>query len=186
MTLLERFRRWRASRGYGLHSPLAFRIAKNVLRPPSNTIYYGEERLENLAAKNNESKKLLGKAKILLRLVAELQPAYVWTSPGLPPLMLEAVRLAGCVVRIYEGDLYPDDIFKADLVVYYKAKPTKPVLRKILKPGKGVVGFSLLPSIIDKISTSFSGGGIVIEGIESVIAVATADPYLNLYKVARF
>ena len=173
MRLAEWFGRWRASRGYGVHSPLAFRIVKRVVRPDRGVCYYGEEALHD------------ARAKLLLRFVAEMQPAYVWVSPGMPENLLEAIRLAGGVVRLYDGAVFPDDFDKADLVVLYRFELKKAQLKKILTPGHSLIGFGLKPRFIAWVGDLMKGG-VILDGAGSLMAVATSDPALHSYRVSRF
>lgn len=170
MTIGERFRRWRATRGYGIHSPLAFRLVTRAVRPARGVIYYGEEQLHSR------------NSRLLLRIVAELQPAYVWTSPGLPEPYMEAIRLAGCVVRIFDGNLFPDEIGNADMVVL--AAPNRS-LKKAIFPGKSLVALDTDASFISKVKKQMKGG-IILDGVTGLIAVATSDPALHSYEISPF
>lgn len=181
MTIGERFRRWRANRGYGIHSPLAYRIVKNVVNPPGGVMYYGEECLKS----SEISGMLLNRCRLLLRLVAELQPAYVWMSPGCPEEFYEAVRMGGGVVRIYNGEIFPDKAGSADMVVSFGYKLQGRVLRKILEPGKTLIAFSVAGKWMEKL-TSLVAGGVVFEGVESVIALCRSGDASHIYKIGRF
>ena len=170
MTLAERFRRWRATRGYGIHSPLAFKVVTQAVRPERGVSYYGEEQLHSR------------RAQVLLRTVALLQPAYVWTSPGLPEEYLEAIRLAGCVVRIFDGKVFPDDIDKADMVVLDSPKRS---LKPVIFPGKALVAFDIKPEFVQKVKNQIKGG-ILLDAVTGLIALATSDPQLHSYQVSKF
>ena len=193
MRLGERFRRWRASMGYGVHSPLAYRIVQYAIRPSRGVLYYGEEELEGIAAdsKRQITKSRLKRARLLLRLVAELQPSYVWISPGLPDIYLEAIRLAGCVVRIFDGDVFPDEISKADMIV---AVPKVRKGRQLALPERiyslnatqtrSLVVFDATPSLIQKLRGKITGG-VLLDCVSTVIAVSTTDPALHSYRISN-
>lgn len=174
------FDRWRHSRGYGVHSPLGFRVVRHVLRPASYVVYYGEERLEDIFPEAGFRE--LRQAKRLLRLVAELQPSYVWTSGKVPDILLEAVRLGGCVVRIYDGKTYPEQLDGADMVILADNSLKIPMLRKAMAPGKTVVGFNAKPALLEAAEKLFAGG-VFFEGGGSFIAINTADPVAHRYPV---
>lgn len=180
MKLTERFHRWRATKGYGVHSPLAFRLIQRVVRPPRDVVFYGEEKLEDFQL----PRTMIRRARILLRFVAEQQPSYVWTSPGLPEIYSEAIRLAGCVIRIYDGALFPDDISKADMVVFNDGKIKKSELRKILVPGKSLIAFGVRPKVLEW-TAQLLNGGIMLEAVDSMIAVCTRDEASHLYKISK-
>ena len=178
---MQWWKRFRGSRGYGVHSPLAFRIVKNVVRPPRGQIYYGEETLENAGG----SRAAVSRARLLLRFVAELQPATVWTSPKLPESLIEAIRLAGCVVRIYDGALFPSEIAKADMVVVCNYRLKKADLAAAMAPGKALAAFDLRPEAMKAIEKAMKSG-VILDGDGSLIAVNTADGALHSYPVRRF
>ena len=186
MKLKERFLRWRASRGYGVHSPSAFKIVTRVVRPPRGTVYYGEERLYDFfSTAKGVSRREYERAKLLLRFVAEKQPSFVWITPKLPVIYREAIGLAGCVVRILDGSAYPLMSSETDMVVADSCRIKANELKKFLKPGKSLIGFSLSQSFIKTAIRNLSGG-LAIEGVESLIAVCTAHQAVHKYEVSKF
>lgn len=62
------YKRWRHSRGFGVHSPYAYRIVTEVLNPGRRYAYYLEETLP--------SRRL----RLLYRVIAELRPASIVIS----------------------------------------------------------------------------------------------------------
>lgn len=179
MKIGERFRRWRATKGYGVHSPLGYRIVTHAVRPKSVFAYYGEEILEN----SQSTKRDIKRACLLLRFVAQIQPSYVWISPKLPEIFVEAIRLAGCVVRIFEGTLYPDEIEKADLLVLYDFKLKKADLKKILRPGVSLIAFNPPNHFLEWLKSTMKGG-VILDCISTQIAVSTNDPGLHVYHLS--
>ena len=179
MKIRERFQRWRARKGYGVHSPLAYRLIRRAINPSKDYSFYGEELLRDSGAYG----KSLRRARRLLRLTAELQPSYVWLSPSSPQIFHEAVRLAGCVVRIYDGKIFPDELARADLVVLgAKPRQTKAQLAKIMLPGKALVAFDCDPAFIAKVKGAMKGG-VIIDGVSFLTAVNTSDPALHAYGI---
>lgn len=181
MTIGERFRRWRATRGYGVHSPLAFRLLGRVVRPARNVAYYGEEKLR-LA---DESQEKVKRARILLRLVAELQPSYVWVSPSLPEIYMEAIMLAGGVIRIYDGAIFPDEMKKGDLIVADNFRMKKTDLKKIMTPGKTLIAFDVKANFREWVRQTLKGG-VSLDALKSIIAVNTSDSEAHNYNISAF
>lgn len=177
MSLKSWWLRSRASRGYGVHSPLAFKLVGNVIRPPRNVAYYGEEKLLGYNATTTEIRR----ARLLLRFVAEMGPSAVWTPGPLPDIFKDAVSMAGCVVRIYEGDATagPDT---AQMTVVYGHRIKKAMLRKVMTPGRSLIGFSLTPAMIKAIVGEMKGG-VVLEWGNGLIAVNTSDESIHYYQV---
>lgn len=186
MKLSEKFRRWRASKGYGVHSPLAFRLVKNVVKPQRGYTFYGEEQLEALsAARRDYDSTLLKRAKLLLRLVAELRPSFVWTAPGLPEIMLEAVRLAGAAIRLYDGKIFPNEHYDADLIVIQGKKHGSLLNSSFFKPGKSLLAFDVPEGVSESVGAMLPGG-VVLQGGDSLIVVATADADVHSYQLSKF
>lgn len=181
MRLGEWLRRWRSSRGYGVHSPLAYRLVRHVVRPPRDVAYYGEERLRLADC----DALTVGRARFLLRFVAELQPAFVWTAPGLPEIYKEAVREAGCVIRIFDGEIFPAEIRQADMVVIDGGRLRKKDLKSFFAPGKSLIGFSLKASFIQTVKNAM-GGGVCLDGAGSLLCVSTHDICRHEYLVRKF
>lgn len=69
--LTESYKRWRHTRGYGVHSPFAYSLVCNVLKPKVPYAYYGYEDIDN-AVERGESRRNRREARILLRLAARL------------------------------------------------------------------------------------------------------------------
>lgn len=170
-----------ASRGYGVHSPLGFRLVKHVIRPPRDVIYYGEERLEDFP----QPFSLVRKARVLLRFTAEMQPSYVWVSPSAPDIFLEALRMAGCVVRIYDGKVFPDEISHADMILLYKAKLTKKILSACMNHKTALAGFDLDSKMMKLITGQFAGG-VLMDGVSGILVVNVPNDERHIYKVKRF
>ncbi|MDE6649856.1 MAG: hypothetical protein K2K45_07995 [Muribaculaceae bacterium] len=73
--LKDRITRWRHTRGYGVHSPLAYSIVKECIRPQKIYGFYSDAYLE---FEFHEDRKGLRNAKMTLRLVNLLRPARIW------------------------------------------------------------------------------------------------------------
>lgn len=174
MNLYDRFLRWRRTRGYGIHSPLAFRLIWRVMRPERHIAYYGCDYLEGNR-----------RAELLLRLVAEVQPSFVWISKGTPEVLVRAVRHAGGVTRIFEGDLYPNEIGKADMIIVYKERLKVDALKRVLKPPVCMAGFEVSSSFISKVA-KYLGSGVMLEGGNSFVALCREDVSPMVYSVSKF
>lgn len=86
-------RAWR-SRGFGIHSPFAFRFITCVLRQRGRYYAYGE--LRDIAG----GKVCFRRAALVFRLVCEFAPETVVVTTDVPDVISEAVRLADSRARI--------------------------------------------------------------------------------------
>ena len=196
MTLWEWLSRWRATRGYGVHSPLAFRLIKNVVRPASGVAYYGEAKLSPLASGPKEVKL----AKSLLRFTAQMQPAFVWTTPEVPDIYIEAIRLAGCVVRIFDGEIFPDKINTADMIVICglpsknrhmrkrqkgqktQGTPGKRELSRLMEDERSLFAFNMPVKEIENLAKCVKKG-VVLESPDSMMAVGRKEGEAHRYRI---
>lgn len=97
--IADRYRRWRHSRGFGVHSPFAYALVKDALYPPHSYTYY----LENDARLTSENPAEARRARSLYRLAIFLRqyhadplPIYIWHDA--PRCYRAALRLAGTKV----------------------------------------------------------------------------------------
>lgn len=67
--LFDYINRWRHTKGYGVHSPLAFRIVRECLMPDGEYGYYGDGTIEQTLP---DDRRLRRHARILLRLACQL------------------------------------------------------------------------------------------------------------------
>ena len=72
-------RRWRHTRGYGVHSPLAYSIVKECVRPDKKYGFYSDAYLD---FEYHEDRNGLRLSKLALRLINLLRPKRVWIPGG--------------------------------------------------------------------------------------------------------
>lgn len=115
------YKRWRHTRGFGVHSPFAYRLIRYAIRPRPDYAFYADEELEDLALSSGCSGPELRRAKKLLRLAVTLdfRKAVIWL-PGerecflrLCEAALKAADSAMTVSRNPE-DLLGSDFFWSD------------------------------------------------------------------------
>ena len=70
--IAESYKRWRHTRGYGVHSPYAYSVVKEVVRPGRRYAYYGYDDIDN-AIDSNAVRHARRMATTLLRLAAFLR-----------------------------------------------------------------------------------------------------------------
>lgn len=92
MGLSRWYKRWRHSRGYGIHSPFAYRMVREVLCPPRGYAYYAESQLRH------------AELRLLFRILVALRPATVAVFAGAQQAALEhLVSLALPSAVIHDG-----------------------------------------------------------------------------------
>lgn len=102
MSIFEHYRRWRHSRGFGVHSPFAYSIVRDALHPPRGYAFYAEECPKIDVPRRFHSMK----PRILLRLLLTLKVKnaiagddVVFLGADLPSAYSFAIKSAGMKVR---------------------------------------------------------------------------------------
>ena len=182
MTLKERINRWRQDFGYGVHSPLGYRIVKEVLNPPRGYAFYGYDRIDAMAAALPDP-HMEKRARMLLRLGAEFQPALIWHSPGTPEIYVESLRLAGGIVRIFDGALFPDEMQKGELVLIVGSLP-EGMEDVISRPDKILVCFDIGEDNVKKL-TDMLKKGVMFDAVDSALIITGSGLSPMLYTVSK-
>ncbi len=97
--IIHAYIRWRHSRGFGVHSPYAYRLVKEVLHP-SGVTYYGYAEIGDTFNGKAFSSRLYREACMLLRLVNFLQPQRIFITPGAEGCHHTALRCADSRLRV--------------------------------------------------------------------------------------
>lgn len=90
--MFDRYIRWRHSRGFGIHSPSAYRLIREVLCPSSRYGYYSYASLEGYVNRD----WLLRDLRLLCRLLVDFHPdkVYAGRESRLVPLVKELLPAA--------------------------------------------------------------------------------------------
>lgn len=101
--LKDTVRRWRHNRGYGVHSPLAYRIVKDCIRPDKRYGFYSDAYID---FEYIEDRKALKNARLALRLVNLLRPKRIW-MPGGDKRLYTALKMSFPSTAIAMQKEYP-------------------------------------------------------------------------------
>lgn len=97
--------RWRHTRGYGVHSPLAFRIVKECIRPDIRYGFYCDAYLD---FEYHSDRLALRHARLIIRLLHLLRPSHVW-MPAADKRIVTAIRMIMPKLRIATQKECPKD-----------------------------------------------------------------------------
>lgn len=98
------FTRWRHSRGFGVHSPFAFRVISDVIRLRYS--YYGYDLIDTTAHSHGATATERKEARFLLRIVGRLGIQSVVSSHN--ALADVAFRSANSKISIHRKPFHPD------------------------------------------------------------------------------
>lgn len=103
--------RWRHTHGYGVHSPLAFRIITECIRPEERYAYYADSYIRSMSD-NEEMRRRL---RLMVRLINTLSVQSVW-MPECGKKTREIISIAYPRIRLTYGKKCPE---KADFIVFF-------------------------------------------------------------------
>lgn len=168
----EAYKRWRHTRGYGVHSPFAFRMVGRVIRMPRGYRYYRESAPDAL---NNMERRY---ARLLLRLVAELDIRSAVFAPGFSVDFIEIFRGFRSEMEVSSGESFgriPHLILglssRLDLKVYLKA---------LQSPHLKAIWIKCPPAEWDSSLFDSMSEGVMFRGKNSILII----PHSGMQKVA--
>ncbi|MBD5237634.1 MAG: hypothetical protein HDS62_08930 [Bacteroidales bacterium] len=94
------YRRLRHTYGFGVHSPYAFRMVRDVVRPGRQYAWYGYEDIDAAVNSARASAKMERMVKMFHRLIAFLHPASLFLPLGIDPLFYTAASCVGSGMKI--------------------------------------------------------------------------------------
>ena len=105
LRIMNWIRRWRHTRGYGVHSPLAFSIVKECIRPDRRYCFYCDAYLD---FEYHEDRRGLRHARMIIRLLNLLRPNHVW-MPDADKRIVTAIKMIMPKLRIATQNVCPKD-----------------------------------------------------------------------------
>ena len=183
MIIKERINRWRHDRGYGVHSPLAFRIVRDVLSPQRGYSLYGYDDIASMFHGGNTRLKER-RGRFLLRLGAGRQPSTVWHSSGFPKEYLESLKLAGGIIRIYDGEIFPEEMMKAEMILVEKKLP-KDIGKILKKPGIIVVCLDVGEKNVARLAAKLDTG-VMFDAVDSAMIITGSGISPMVYTVSKW
>lgn len=95
--IAESYKRWRHTRGYGVHSPFAFTLIERVVHP-RGVRYYGYRDIDDACSASEHH--VAEQARFLLRLLSTLRIESVYLPPSAHPAFIIAARCADHRMRV--------------------------------------------------------------------------------------
>lgn len=103
--------RWRHTHGYGVHSPLAFRIITECIHPEDRYAYYADSHIRSMSD-NEEMRRRL---RLIVRLINMLRVKSIW-MPECGKKDREIISIAYPCLKLSHGKKCPENI---DFIVFF-------------------------------------------------------------------
>lgn len=137
MNLWRHYLRWRHSKGYGVHSPYAYRLITEVLRP-GRYGYYAYQQLDKLARPDKNLKSsFIREARFLVRLVIFLKAKRILNT-GEKDYASQVVARVMKLVFFFSENQSSFNLKSGDLLVVKGGKLGKDILNEAVSRGTSV------------------------------------------------
>lgn len=159
--MLNSYRRLRHTFGHGVHSPFAYRIVTDILRPRRGYAWYGYEEIEGKARAFKDGASTRRYAEMLLRIAADAEADSAYLPEDSDFLFEIALKQ---VSKKFKITFVPEEARSCRLaVIIPEALPFSEVAAIASTPGSIIVAFGISPQGIDSIYRCLDHG-LLLEG----------------------
>lgn len=165
---MDMIRRWRNTRGFGVHSPFGYAIARCVVRPDKKYGYYGYGLLRDAEGRACP-RKIRKKCEMFLRLVCLLRPESIYLPPTADPLFFAMAKAADSRIHIAtdKKDAAGCTMIAADAATF----PETLLQSHLSQPGNAVVLENADETVCRNLFDSMDEG-IMVRGKRNAIIIA--------------
>lgn len=181
-SISQAYKRWRHSRGFGVHSPYAYDLIKSVVSP-GNYAYYGYWDIDKaiLSPQAHDYPFLRKDARLLLRLLVWLKSSRLLIYPPQQTVFSTVAAAAGIKYADISNlkTLAPK---AGDLLLISGKSPRDGEGAKIITEGVGIIAFD--PSKrLRKEMTEAMKDGLILEGTRILLAIPRPEMVLTSYSI---
>ena len=170
--------RKRHSKGFGVHSPFAYRFVTDVIKTGPYG-YYAYDRLER---DTNLSARETNEARFFIRLAVFLNASRFLLYPGTPRVVKAAAKALG--KSVIETDSTKKIKFReGDLIVVHDSGLTLETLSEAIDSGASVLALSPSPEISDFLSKPLTKG-LLLRAKEKILLIPRQEMEYVAYKIA--
>lgn len=156
MSLWNSYLRWRHSKGYGVHSPFAYRFVINVLRP-GHYGYYSYWEIDNqLIGKEKRDYKFQNLIKFTIRLAIFLKTKRIIASPEsrLADIVAKSLKISRATIKNTKDFKFQD----GDMVIIERADVALLHLDEAIKEHIPIFAINPIEEIRDILETRIKRG----------------------------
>lgn len=181
-SISEAYKRWRHSRGFGVHSPYAYDLIKSVVSP-GNYAYYGYWDIDKaiLLPQTHDYPSLRKDARLLLRLIVWLNVKKLIIYPP-SQTVFAAVAAAAGVKSMEVSNLKTWSPKAGDFLVISGKSPRDGETAKIINEGIGIIAFDPSKRLRKEMTESMIDG-LILEGTRIILAIPRPEMVLTFYSI---
>lgn len=169
MNISVALRRWRNSRGFGVHSPFGFRLIETVFKPQRGYAYYAYSDICRDCRHNRSPRSIEHDARILMRLACVLMPSSVYLPPKAPKAFRTALENANPRIRFATRAAKASE---CDLIACHSTMISSDILREFIsQPGKTLLIRDVPKGWCDILFDAMNEG-LMFEGKRNIILIS--------------
>lgn len=174
------YKRWRHSRGFGVHSPFAYNLVTNAIRPGAYS-YYGYDLIDDILLDPNTPTGRWQKrdARLLLRILVTLGCRHLWIAPPGQPVFHAAANGAGAECHNFSTEV-PDG--KDNFLLLWKDGCDTKAVESWLAKGIPLMAINPSPEISALVSKLVKRG-TVFSGTRITVAIPREEMALAEYSM---
>ena len=153
---LNWIRKWRHAKGYGVHSPLAFRIVKECINPDSRYGFYCDAYLD---FEYHEDRRGQRRARLIIRMLNLLRPRHVW-MPDADKRIITAIKMIMPKMRV---DTRKECHKDTDFIIIFNRHDASECWEKMdIQEECGMLVFGNSEEISERVTLEFESKGFHI------------------------
>lgn len=174
------YRQLRHTYGFGVHSPFAYRLVKDVVRPGRGYAWYGYEDIDAAVNSRKAGIRIERQSKMFLRLIAFLNPDSLFLPLGIDPLFFMAAQAMGETLNI---ERKPRHALECSMIGTHSDFIPLPMLKKHLSsPGKSLVMMDYPREWREELFDALPQG-LILYSERNAIMVNRPDMMKVIYKI---
>lgn len=181
-SISEAYKRWRHSRGFGVHSPYAYDLIKSVISS-GDYVYYGYWDIDKaiLSPQAHDYPALRKDARLLLRLLVWLNTSRLLIYPPQQTVFSTVAAAAG--VKCADASNLKTLPTKAgDLLAISGKSPRDGETARIINEGIAIIAFDPSKRLRKEMTTAMKDG-ILLEGTRILLAIPRSEMALTSYSM---
>lgn len=181
-SISEAYKRWRHSRGFGVHSPFAYDLVKNVISP-GNYAYYGYWDIDKaiLSPQANAYPSMRKDARLLLRLLVWLKTSQLLIYPPQQTVFSTVAAAAG-IKSIDTSNLKTLRLNAGELLLVSGKTPPEGEISKIIRIGTPIMAYDPSLRMRNEMKNAMTDG-LILEGRRIILAIPRPEMALTSYSV---
>lgn len=175
------YKRWRHSRGFGVHSPFAYNLVTNAIHPGSYS-YYGYDLIDDILLDPNSPTGRWQKrdARLLLRFIVALGCRHLWIAPHGQPVFHAAANGGGALCHNFSPINVPDG--KDNFLLVWKDGCDTEAIELWLAKGIPLMAINPSPDLCAAIGKVVKRG-TVFSGTRITVAIPREEMALAEYSM---